>query len=244
MNKIRMDCEEIDCSIYGCMRLSKGVSFVEKSKKSFVIFLLIALLITISLGHVSALKNPSAVYCEELGYEYITATTPDGGKVGLCVLPNNQTVSAWWFLKGKVGQEYSYCKKEGYEIKTVIDNEKCSYIFSSECALCILPNGTEVEVAELMNLNFNASVRGDGTCGMPENFKTCPEDCPSGGIDDYCDGVADGICDPDCEESGEYDPDCPEAAPTPGYLPIALAVVILILVAITVSVILLRRRKK
>jgi len=231
---VKIEYENINCLIRERGRWSKVVVF----------FSVIALLIVIGSGTVYAMKNPSAVYCEELGYEYIIATTPDGGQVGLCVLPDNQIVDAWAFLEGKVAQECSYCKKEGYEMKTVIDNEKCSYIFSSECALCVLPNGTEVEVAELMNLNFNESVCGDGTCGMPENFKTCPEDCPSGDIDEYCDGVADGICDPDCEESGEYDPDCPEAAPTPSYLPIALAVVILILVVITVSVTLLRRRKK
>lgn len=202
------------------------------------------LVLFVSINSVGALHNPSAVYCRELGYNYTCETTPDGGQRGLCVLPDGQIVDAWDFLEGKVGQEYSYCKKEGYEMKTVIDNEKCSYIFSPECAVCILPDGTEVEVAELMNLNFNETVCGDGTCGMPETFTTCPEDCPSGGLDDYCDGVADGICDPDCEETGEYDPDCQAPAPTPSFLPIALAVVIIILVVIIVSVIVLRRRKK
>lgn len=208
------------------------------------ILLIVMLLLFVCINSVSALHNPSAVYCKELGYEYTIATTPDGGQRGLCVLPDGQIVDAWDFLEGKVGQEYSYCKKEGYEMKTVIDNEKCSYIFSSECALCILPDGTEVEVAELMNLSFIESVCGDGTCGLPENFETCPEDCPSGSSDAYCDGVADGICDPDCEETGEYDPDCQAPAPTPSFLPIALAVVIIILVVIIVSVIVLRRRKK
>ena len=240
-----MRCNNVNYGIQGGKDVMNTKGFGKKSRCRFSVFIFVVLLIVIGSGTVYAMKNPSAVYCEELGYEYIIATTPDGGQVGLCVLPDNQIVNAWWFLEGKVGQEYSYCKKEGYEMKTVIDNEKCSYIFSSECALCILPNGTEVEVAELMNLNFNEAVCGDDFCAaFMENFETCPEDCPSGGIDEYCDGVADGICDPDCEESGEYDPDCPEAAPTPSYLPIALAVVILILVAITVSVILLRRRKK
>lgn len=46
-------------------------------------------------------------------------------------------------------------------------------------------------------------------CDSEENYKTCPDDCPSGGKDSYCDKVKDGICDSDCA-SGE-DPDC--AAP-------------------------------
>jgi putative hemolysin len=208
------------------------------------IILLVMLLLFVSTNSASALKNPSAVYCKELGYEYITATIPEGGQRGFCVLPDNQIVDAWDFLEGKVGQEYSYCKKKGYEIKTIEDSEVCSGIFSYECAVCILEDGTEVEVTELMNLSFIESVCGDGTCGLPENFETCPEDCPSGELDEYCDGFADGKCDPDCEETGEYDPDCQAPAPTSSFLLIALAVVIIIIGVITVSVILLRRRKR
>ncbi|MCK4491148.1 MAG: hypothetical protein KAU03_00890, partial [Candidatus Altiarchaeales archaeon] len=39
-----------------------------------------------------------------------------------------------------------------------------------------------------------------------ENHLNCPMDCPSGGQDDYCDGLEDGICDPDC--AVDEDPDC------------------------------------
>ena len=172
------------------------------------IILIVMLLLFVSTNSASALKNPSGVYCKELGYEYITATMPDGGQRGFCILPDDQIVDAWEFLEGKVGQEYSYCEKEGYEIKTVADSEACSRIFTYECAVCILEDGTEVEVTELMNLSFIESVCGDGICGLPENFETCPEDCPSGELDEYCDGLADRICDPDCEEKD--DPDCEE----------------------------------
>ena len=46
---------------------------------------------------------------------------------------------------------------------------------------------------------------GDGTCDITETHYTCPEDCPSGGLDNYCDKTEDDICDPDC--FGQ-DPDC------------------------------------
>jgi putative hemolysin len=236
--KIKMEFND-NFAIQERRRLSK----IESFRIIFTIFLVLALLIIISSDPVSALMNPSAVYCEELGYEYITINTEKGVR-GLCVLPNDRIVSAWWFLEGKVAQEYSYCKKAGHEIKTVRDSETCKRIFTDECAVCILEDGTEVEVSELMNLSFVVSVCGDDFCtsGM-ENFKICPEDCPSGEQDMYCDGVTDGKCDPDCVESGEYDPDCPAAAPILSFVPIALAVVI-ILVAITVMVILLRRHKR
>ncbi len=39
-----------------------------------------------------------------------------------------------------------------------------------------------------------------------ENYINCPLDCPSGGQDNYCDGIEDGRCDPDC--AVEEDTDC------------------------------------
>ena len=47
---------------------------------------------------------------------------------------------------------------------------------------------------------------GDSVCEGFESYKNCPEDCPSGSKDGYCDRVKDLICDPDCK-AGE-DPDC------------------------------------
>ena len=54
----------------------------------------------------------------------------------------------------------------------------------------------------------------DGCCSGAEDGCTCPQDCPSGSEDDYCDGVSDKICDLDCG-SGR-DPDCnPEEMASP-----------------------------
>jgi hypothetical protein len=39
-----------------------------------------------------------------------------------------------------------------------------------------------------------------------ENYLSCPEDCPSGSKDGYCDKILDGRCDADCLE--EMDIDC------------------------------------
>jgi len=57
---------------------------------------------------------------------------------------------------------------------------------------------------------------GNGNCDVQygESSKTCKQDCPSGGADNYCDtaneSVSDGTCDPDCSES--VDADCLAAA--------------------------------
>lgn len=35
-------------------------------------------------------------------------------------------------------------------------------------------------------------------CQAPENHASCPQDCPSGSNDQFCDTLSDGRCDPDC----------------------------------------------
>ncbi len=110
----------------------------------------------------TAMVNPSAAYCEALGYEYTVESTPQGQR-GLCQLPNGEAVSAWDFLKGKVAQEYSYCQQNGYEMRTVKDTETCMKFGTVECAVCVLDDGTEVEVTELMGLDFSSP----GYYGVP-----------------------------------------------------------------------------
>jgi putative hemolysin len=166
--------------------------------------ILTTIYINISSDYAFALKNPAYVYCTTLGYEYITFQEEEGVR-GACDLPNNP-VDAWAFLKGKTTQEYSYCLQKGYKIKTVVDREKCKSIYSDECAVCILMDGTEVEVTKLMNLSLIESDCGDGFCAsVMESFRTCPKDCPSGGYDGYCDGIEDGICDRDCLAAQDKD---------------------------------------
>ncbi len=63
---------------------------------------------------------------------------------------------------------------------------------------------------------------GNSICDEMENYKNCPEDCPSGSLDRYCDGLEDTICDPDCYRW--EDPDCEShatisATPTPTTTP-------------------------
>jgi len=46
---------------------------------------------------------------------------------------------------------------------------------------------------------------------LRENNQNCPQDCLPSQEDEYCDGLEDGVCDPDC--TSQADPDCePEEA--------------------------------
>jgi putative hemolysin len=159
----------------------------------------------------SALRNPAAVYCEELDNTYVIESG-GMGEVGYCILKGSAVkVDAWAFLQGKVAQNESYCARNGFRSGISKDPKTCGALLSGSCAVCV-KDGKEVEVTHLMNLTFAETECGDGHCGFPENFLNCPADCPSGGIDSSCDAKADGICDKDCW-SGQ-DPDCPASAPT------------------------------
>ncbi|MCD6216107.1 MAG: DUF333 domain-containing protein [Candidatus Aenigmarchaeota archaeon] len=191
---------------------SKNVINMDLIGKYIFIFIMISFILNfIFITYVYAIKSPDAVYCEALGYTFKINQTTEG-EVGICEFPNGSSSVAFDFLKGKSYQEFSYCKQNGYEIKTIHDVDKCAPVFSEECAVCVLKNGTEIEVTTLMGLDFSEG----GGCGnaictpLEEDYSTCPQDCPSGSHDMYCDGVEDGKCDPDCVELNisESDPDC------------------------------------
>jgi putative hemolysin len=165
--------------------------------------LLLMFFLILSTSQTFAMLNPAAAYCSALGYEYFTGLTKKGERT-LCKLPNNEIVDAYDFLRGKVALTWSYCAKMGYEVKRVESSDICK-----DCTVCILRDGTEVEGTKLMKLNVMESLCGDGTCGTSENFSNCPQDCPSGGMDNFCDGIQDQRCDSDCVERGENDADCP-----------------------------------
>ena len=109
------------------------------------------------------MKNPAAVYCTELGYEYKIVKTEDG-ESGMCVVSESRKeFDAWEFLEGKSGQKYSYCALNGYDIETATDGNNP---FSSDYAVCVSKDSHDqdselfvtsssksMSVTDLMNLN-------------------------------------------------------------------------------------------
>lgn len=84
--------------------------------------------------------NPAAVYCEELGYQHEIRTSPSGGQYGACVFPDGSECRAWDFLRGKCGQQFTYCEKQGYRIENRV---KDMGSWTMEYAVCVFPNGSE-----------------------------------------------------------------------------------------------------
>lgn len=183
--------------------------------KYFEGFLVSCLFFALFISSAYGLKSPAYAYCEALGFTNFINTT-NQGETDYCQISSSLSVDAWKFLQGKVAQEFSYCKKMGYDIKTARDIITCERLATEECAVCIFPNKTEVEVTKLMNLDLREGKCGDGKCVIGENYFNCLQDCPSGSIDIVCDKVKDGICDPDCVRLNmkDQDPDCLEATTT------------------------------
>ncbi len=140
-----------------------------------------ALLLSLSLWAIPAyaLRNPSAVYCQSLGYTYETRETPEG-TVGSCRISGSVECNAWDFLQGKCGTDYSYCASKGYKQKAGTGRECGVDSPNARCLLCILPDGSSREVSGLMDLNVAEGRCGDGSCTVGENYQNCPKDCPVG----------------------------------------------------------------
>ena len=133
--------------------------------------------------------NPSAAYCEDLGYEFIIQETPEGD-LGICKFSENYQAPAWGFLRGEESQEYSYCSQAGYEMKIIDNPEKCGFTYKPGhgCLACVLANGEEIEVSNLMkrdrsgkssfgNIIQEQICQIDGECMGGENSDNCLQDC-------------------------------------------------------------------
>lgn len=110
------------------------------------------------------LQNPAAAYCAALGYQYRVTTAQDGGERGECVLPDGKAVDAWQFLRGEIGQGYSYCARKGLPIERVNDPKTCIRFMTSSCAVCVSGKHKKVEVTEMMGLRLEEDLCFDGRC--------------------------------------------------------------------------------
>jgi len=93
------------------------------------------------------LRNPAAVYCTKMGYEYKTVQT-EAGERGICVLPNGDEVDAWAFYRGECATEFSYCAKMGWPVAVEAQSDG----YSDKCCTCILPDESHKTVSELLDL--------------------------------------------------------------------------------------------
>ena len=77
--------------------------------------------------------------------------------------------------------------------------------YQSDTREIIVRDPQQEAVLSIPVLQF-ADTCNNGICEPQESFETCSQDCASGGSDDFCDELRDGVCDPDC--TGTFDGDC------------------------------------
>jgi len=167
--------------------------------------MILLMLVLLSIA-AHAERNPSAVYCEELGYQYEIEKTSHGDK-GICIMPDGSRIEAWAFLQGKDGQQFNYCTQNGLEYKILTDKSECNSIYTRDCIVCLV-DGKDVEMTLLMDLDFSESPCGDGICNSDESVHTCSEDCPEQEV--QC--VYDGICLDVCKGTDDIDCICIDSA--------------------------------
>lgn len=148
-------------------------------RKKWLKAIIVTLTIFIGLSFTQpalGIVNPAATYCQDLGYEWVIEKTEEG-EIGVCKFPDGTAVEDWDFLKGKSGEEWSYCKKKGYTLKTLSGIDKCSPIYSEECAVCVLEEGVEIEASKLLRFETQLESCGNKRCDPGENQENCPQDC-------------------------------------------------------------------
>jgi putative hemolysin len=101
-------------------------------------------------NELQTIREPAAVYCSELGYEYRILQDPDGSQHGVCKLPDHTTCDAWDFLAGRCGQQHNACMRHGLDTVTRPDSGNP---FSKEAAICVDADGeVKTSAADMVNL--------------------------------------------------------------------------------------------
>jgi uncharacterized protein len=122
-----------------------------KFKSKIAVLVFIFVMSAFCQSAMAIMANPAAEYCTALGYQWKMKTTPVGD-VGLCVLPDGTEVDEWNFVTGKTGEKYNYCSQKGYKTKLLSSDTRCDTVYSSDCSVCVLADGNEVEATKLMAL--------------------------------------------------------------------------------------------
>ena len=125
--------------------------------KKLLVSVIVPIMVFIFVGYVWAgMPNPSAVYCNEMGFNSEVVTGPDGGQHSVCIFPNGESCDAWQFLKGLCGQSYSYCAQRGWNL--ILKDDGMNSL-SNPYAVCVDANGREVgSVTDLLGYTSGSNL--------------------------------------------------------------------------------------
>jgi C1A family cysteine protease len=166
-------------TIFAAIRMSKKyILKVNPMKKIFTMAFIMAIILNLGgNGQSKSYPNPSAAYAEKMGYSYSIARDADGNEHGNVIFPDGSKADAWAFLRGKAGQQYSYCAKKGY----TTESERIDHGgWIEETSVCsrVDKNGqkTKIPMLDLMEKNgepmIEETVRPENN--NPPEYKTNP----------------------------------------------------------------------
>jgi len=138
-------------------------------KKGLIV---LGLLVTVLAISAWGFRDPAAVYCSQLGYEYNIKQTAEGD-VGFCKFGDGTECPDFDFLEGACGMQHSYCAQKGYQQRAATGNDCGSSDPITACLLCIMPNGTAVEVSQAMDLG--SKLNDMPSIPVPETTSTITE---------------------------------------------------------------------
>ncbi len=120
----------------------------------------------------------------------------------------------------EIDRTIKYNGKSGFLIKTVsFENTEINSIYynmsENQNYLVYIPyskNAAKIEMyniknSKIMDIDVSSfsNTCGNSICEEHESYESCTADCSSGSKDDFCDGISDGICDPDCSLKTDID---------------------------------------
>lgn len=73
--------------------------------------------------------NPAAVYCVKLGYK---------AEAEQCIFPDGTSCEQWSFWRAQCGQSFSYCNRQGGQVR---NEEADAGGFTTSSAVCTLKDG-------------------------------------------------------------------------------------------------------
>ena len=78
------------------------------------------------------IPNPTSFYCQEMGYD-LRMQENDQGTEGICIFPNGAECEEWEFLSGGCSIEWTFCQRQGYNIRAEEGMAVCTFPDGSTC---------------------------------------------------------------------------------------------------------------
>jgi len=158
--------------------------------KKFTGFVIFTALVLFLAPQAQAIPNPSAVYCEEQGYELDTRTDDEGNQYGVCVFPDGSECDQWDYFC-KCTEKKSVCSssmiEEGKNCKYPCKPQPCAKAGESSLVYECCEGLTQIPPARIYDDECNqtgmtgwthiCSDCGNGTCESWESECNCPKDC-------------------------------------------------------------------